>query len=426
AAEAAPVATAQPPKALPLTDYLATISAPPKASPDAGAPLSADGLARMTLTEPGEFKPFQCYGNLAAEIAQRDGAAVLKLTLGQKNKEWAGGAWWNVPTPAGLKQADVAGIAFGFQGDGTMPREAFLTVKLKDGRSFKSNAQAKIFEDTAWREIVLRPADFAGKDGEPDLSQIARIDFSCVGPLFESRNTAQLGGFALLTRGAAEPRVERLAGRLPAPKALDKAVLTLPMVAEAVITADGDPSEEAWAKAVGFTMDEDAVPAWQKIGSHLAEGSRKQGEGARFWLLGTKSGLALVADVEKGEGAPVAGVKDWYTGDCVELFVDAKLERKKPSKQVFLAYRRPGSDRPASSAANTSIGRVRTARGYALEAVIPWSELGFAGVPAGEFGLDLQLDVGDADGRRLQLTYATGTNEAWITAERYLTVRIAP
>lgn len=426
AAETAPATAAQPPKALPLADYLATISAPPKASPDAAAPLSVDGLARMPLTEMGEFKPFQCYGNLTAEVAQRDGSATLKLVLGKKNMEWAGGVWWNVPTPAGLKQADVAGIAFGFQGDGTMPREAFMTVKLKDGRSFKSTALAKIFEDSTWREVTLRPADFAGKDGEPDLSQITRIDFTCVGPLFESHNTAQLGGFALLTRGAAESRVERLAGKLPAPKALATAALTLPMVAEAAITADGDPSEDAWTKAVGFAMDEDAVPAWQKIGSHLAEGSRKQGELARFWLLGTKSGLALVADVEKGEGAPVAGVKEWYTGDCVELFIDAKLERKKPSKQVFLAYRRPGADRAASSAANTSIGRVRTARGYALEAVIPWTELGFAGVPAGEFGLDLQLDVGDADGRRLQLTYATGTNEAWITSERFLTVRLAP
>ncbi len=43
-----------------------------------------------------------------------------------------------------------------------------------------------------------------------------------------------------------------------------------------------------------------------------------------------------------------------------------------------------------------------------------------------EFGLDLQLDVGDADGRRLQMTYATGTNEAWITSERFLTMRISP
>lgn len=417
-------AAAQPPKVLPLADYLATISAPPKVSPEA-APLAADGLSRMPLTDPADWKPFQAYGNLKVEAAQHDGTAVLKLLVGMHNKEWAGGAWWNVAPVGGLKPADVAGIAFGFQGDGTMPREAFVQVKLTDGRSFKSKNLGKLFEDNAWREVVLQPADFAGKDGEPDLSQVARIDFGCVGPLFEARNVGLLGGFALLTRGIAESRVERLVGKLPAPQPLAAAAVSVPLV-DAAITADGDPAEDAWAKAVGFAMDEDAVPAWQKIGSHLAEGSRKQGEGARFWLLATKAGLALVADVDKGEGAPVAGAKGWWMGDCVELFTDAKLERKKPSKQIFLAYRRPGSDRPACSATTATIGRVRTARGYALEALIPWGELGFAGLPEGEFGLDLQLDVGDADGRRLQLTYATGTNEAWITSERYLTVRITP
>lgn len=419
------VAAAQPPKTLPLGDYLATISAPPKVSPEAAAPLSADGLSRMPLTDPADWKPFQAYGNLKVEAAQHDGTAVLKLLVGKHNKEWAGGGWWNVAPVGGLKQADVAGLAFAFQGDGTMPREAFVQVKLKDGRSFKSKNLGKLFEDNAWREVVLQPADFAGKDGEPDLSQLARIDFGCVGPLFEARNVGLLGGFALLTRGVAESRVERLVGKLPAPAPLAAATLTVPLV-DAAITADGDPSEEAWAKAVGFAMNEDAVPAWHKIGSHLAEGSRKQGEGARFWLLATKAGLALVADVDKGEGAPVGPKKEWWLGDCVELFTDAKLERKKPSKQIFLAYRRPGSDRPACSAATASIGRVRTARGYALEALIPWGELGFAGLPEGEFGLDLQLDVGDADGRRLQMTYATGTNEAWITSERFLTVRISP
>jgi hypothetical protein len=420
------VTAEQPPKVMPLGEFLATISAPPTFSDEATAPLTADGLARMPLTDPADWKPFQAYGNLKVEITQHDSAPVLKLLVGQHTKDWSAGAWWNVPPVGGLAQADVAGLAFGFQGDGTMPREAFVQVKLKDGRSFKSKNLGKLFEDNTWREVVLQPADFAGKDGEPDLSTIVRIDFGCVGPLFEARNVGLLGGFALLTRGVAESRVERLTGRLPAPQPLAAATLTVPLVADAAISADGDPSEAAWASAVGFAMDEDAVPAWHRIGSFLAEGSRKQGEGARFWLLATSNGLALVADVDKGAGAPVAGKRDWYQGDCIELFTDAKLERKKPSKQIFLAYRRPGSDRPACSAAGATVGRVRTASGYALEALIPWTELGFAGVPTGAFGLDLQLDVGDADGRRLQMTYATGTNEAWITSERFLTLRISP
>lgn len=428
-AEAAPApADGTPPKTMPVQEFLAAISTVPKAAAETAAPLSADGLSRLALTQPADWKPYQAYGNIKVEpAALADGTPVLTLLVGKHNpKDWAGGAWWNVAPVGGLKAADVAGLAFGFQGDGTMPRELFISLKLKDGRSFKSRNLAKLFEDTAWREVTLQPADFAGKDGEPDLAAVARIDVSCIGPLMENRHVGKLGAFNLLTRGIAEVKVERLTGRLPAPAPLAGAALTVPLLPDAAITADGDPSEEAWSKAVGFVMDEDAVPAWHKIGSHLAEGARKQGEKARFWLLATKAGLALVADVEKGAGAPVAGVRDWYTGDCVELFTDAKLERKKPTKQIFLAYRRPGSDRPACSAAGATIGRVRTARGYALEALIPWGDLGFAGGPQGEFGLDVQVDIGDADGRRMQMTYATGTNEAWITSERFLTIRLAP
>ena len=35
------------------------------------------------------------------------------------------------------------------------------------------------------------------------------------------------------------------------------------------------------------------------------------------------------------------------------------------------------------------------------------------------------VDVGDADGRRLLLSFGTGTNEGWITAARYLKVSLA-
>ena len=46
-------------------------------------------------------------------------------------------------------------------------------------------------------------------------------------------------------------------------------------------------------------------------------------------------------------------------------------------------------------------------------------------MPTGPFGIDLQVDVGDADGRRLLLSFGTGTNEGWITAARYLKVSLA-
>lgn len=41
-------------------------------------------------------------------------------------------------------------------------------------------------------------------------------------------------------------------------------------------------------------------------------------------------------------------------------------------------------------------------------------------MPTGPFGIDLQVDVGNADGRCLMLSLSTGTNEGWISTQRYL------
>jgi len=242
----------------------------------------------------------------------------------------------------------------------------------------------------------------------------------------DSQHNVKIGSIFLLTRGVAEAKVDKIAGALPPVGVLATPEISLPFISNAVIIADGDFGEAFWAKAIGFTLDENQVPAWQKIGSYIAEGSRKQEEKARFWLLGTPAGLAIVADIEKGAGAPVASKTDWYRGDCVEVFTDVTRTTGKPSKQIFLAYRRPGLDRGTSSAPGAYVGRIRTARGYALEAVIPWSDLGFSEIPSKPFGLDLQVDVGDADGRRLMLSLGTGTNEAWITTQRYLVAHLTP
>jgi hypothetical protein len=418
---AAPVAAT-----LAVSDFLAKVSAPVKPVEEPAAALDANGLARMELTDLAGWKSYQAYGNLKGTVENRDGISVLDLSFGQHTKDWHGGTWFNTAPVGGLKAEDAVALSFGFQGDGTLPQKCMVTLKLKDGRSFTSRNLNALFEDTAWRPVVLKPEDFAEKDkqGTPDLATITRLDFSCAGPLMDSRHTAKLGAFALLTRGAAEVKVERLGGALPAVGTLAAPEISIPFVADAAIGADGDPGEAAWAQAVGFAMDEGEVPVWHKIGSFVAEGSRKQGETARFWLLATPAGLAMVADIEKGAGAPVNSKPDWYRGDCVEVFTDVTLARGKPSQQVFLAYRRPGLDRGTSSAPGASVGRMRTARGYALEAVIPWSDLGFTDMPTTAFGIDFQVDVGDADGRRLMLSLGTGTNEAWISAQRFLAARI--
>ena len=412
---------------LSVSNYLAKVSAPPTAAEEPVAPLSADGLGRMELTDIAGWKAYQAYGNLKGAVGNEKGTSILNLSFGQHTKDWFGGTWFLSPPAGGMKAEDAVGITFKIQGDGTLPRQANVIVKTHDGTAWTSRNLNQEFEDTTWHDVVLRPADFTSKaGGVPNFATIARVEFGCNGPLMDSQHNIKLGSLFLLTRGVAEAKVDKIGGALPPVSVLAKPELALPFITNAVIIADGDPSEAFWSKAVGFAMDEDQVPAWQKIGSFVAEGSRKQGELARFWLLGTPAGLAIVTDVEKGMGAPVASKTDWYRGDCVEVFTDVTLSRGKPTKQLFLAYRRPGLDRGTSSAPGASVGRIRTARGYALEAVIPWTDLGFSGIPNAPFGLDLQIDVGDADGRRLMLSLATGTNEAWITTQRYLVAHLTP
>ena len=244
------------PGTLSLEDYIAAISAVSHEEEKVPELTSPDGLTRLPMTHPEEWKSYQAYNNLKVETATReDGTPILRWRVGGHTQDWSGGGWWNVTPLGGLKQEDVAGFAFEFCGDGTMPREMYLTLKLSNGNSFKTRNISELFEDVSWREVVLQAGDFSGKEGIVDFSKITRIDLACVGPLMESRHVAEIGAFQLLTRGVAEVRVETLAGSLPEPVSLKAPSLVIPFVEAADIVPDGDPSEPAWAKAIGFSMN---------------------------------------------------------------------------------------------------------------------------------------------------------------------------
>jgi Domain of unknown function (DUF1083). len=65
-----------------------------------------------------------------------------------------------------------------------------------------------------------------------------------------------------------------------------------------------------------------------------------------------------------------------------------------------------------------------TPEGYAMEIVIPWSELGVTPNAGTSFGIDFQINFGGPSGRYLQYSYATGTNEAWFSSARYLKISL--
>lgn len=381
-------------------------------------------------------KHFQTYGNIHAEITpSSEHGSVLQARFGKVNQEWAGGFWF-MTSPAAIDAKDCTGLAFTFKGDGTQPREAYLSIRDDQGASYRSKNLNSLFEYDGWQEVALTAADFglspeiAKKNPEltktlpatPDLTRTKRIDFVCIGPLMDRASTGLFSAFHLLSAPVTATEFA-----LPKPAAAASDSLTIPFVADADINADGTPDEAAWSKALSFSMKENAVPAWHSFGSHVVSGKHLHDEGADFWLLATDKGLALIAKIHTGRPGVVAERPEYYQNDCLEVFVDATNAGGKPDKQIFLAYRQANSDAASSNDPSIQIGRANTPDGYVLEAFLPWNALGFPARPTGTFGMELQLDFAEPGrGRTLQMVYGTGTNEAWIKSDRFLKFKIQP
>ncbi|HBC88703.1 MAG TPA: hypothetical protein DCZ94_17305 [Lentisphaeria bacterium] len=383
------------------------------------------------------------YGNMKMEIIpDAEKEQVLRAQFGKVTKDWHGGIWTNIAAPSNIKPEDCLGFGFTFKGDGTLPRDSFLYLKLQGGAAYKSKNLNKIFETDGWQDVLLTAADFtpdpdyvkknpdAAKNlpQVPDWKNVNRIDFVCVGPLMDQQSVGLVGKFYFsLAKSAAS---EAQSGgdfkkNLPEPGSPKTPSIVIPFVADAAIKADGAIDEDVWKKSLGIAMDEDKVPEWHFFGSHVVDGKRLNDEGANFWLLATKAGLAIIAEVKNGKPEVVTEKADWYGGDCVEVFSDVENKGGKPTKQLFLAYKRANVDRAAASDNGIQIGRANLENGYLLEALIPWQALGFNDVPAGEFGIEFQLDFGrKGAGRVLQMTYGTGTNEAWIKSDKYIKAKI--
>jgi hypothetical protein len=416
------------PDLLPLTTFFELANrSQTKETPSAAAGTSA---VRHTIKSFVADKNHRTYGNILAEITpDSEHGSVLKARFGKVNQEWAGGFWF-MTAPAGIDAKDCTGLTFTFKGDGTQPREAYLTVRDEQGASYRSKNLNSLFENDGWQEVRLTAADFslspeiAKKNpalaetlpSAPDLTRTTRIDFVCIGPLMDRASTGLFAAFHLLS-----PPEAVVEFPLPKPATAASDSLTIPYIADAVITTDGKPDEDVWAKALSFAMDEDAVPAWHSFGSHVVSGKHLHGEGAGFWLLATDKGLALIGNIRTGRPDIVAERPEYYQNDCLEVFVDAANAGGKPDKQIFLAYRQANRDVASANDPAIRIGRAATPEGYVLEALIPWNALGFPARPAGTFGMELQLDFAEPGrGRTLQMVYATGTNEAWIKSDRFL------
>ena len=141
--------------------------------------------------------------------AEKDPPGTLRVQFGKTNEAWHGGFWFPLAFPKDVAPVDCAGFGFSFQGDGTVPQDAFLTLKTSDGTAYRSKNLREIFKQTQWGDIVLEAKDFSldpeeakknpekakAYSGTPDWSAIARMDFVCVGPLMNEAPVGKFGRF---------------------------------------------------------------------------------------------------------------------------------------------------------------------------------------------------------------------------------------
>jgi hypothetical protein len=425
------------PALIPLADYFKKINL----LSDAPQAAAIKAYSKLVLKKFTGAKDCHRYGN--TRISTGTDAAkgrVLAAQYGKVTQEWYGGIWWSVRQPAKPLSKKVAGFGLTFKGDGTRPRDTFLNLSTSDGGKYRSQNLNTMFEDDSWNEIVLSPGEFrldpslAKKNPQkaaslakvPDLSTVTRCDLTCVGPLMNQQSNAMLAEvFLAIKKPAVAQAVNPFKVKLPAPGKPASKKVQIPFVPRGSVKADGVIDEAVWTRAVAVTMDEEEVPDWHFFGSHIVTGQRERDQKAQFWLLASGDGLAFLANVTTGNRDVTAEEPDWWKNDCVELFSDVDDKGGKPSKQIFLSYKRSGQDRAASSDAKVKIARAKLKDGYVLEALIPWHSLGFQGLPLEEFGVEFQVDFArPGDGRVLQMCYGTGTNEAWMKSDQYLRAQI--
>ncbi len=136
--------------------------------------------------------------------AEQEPPGTLRVQFGKVNDNWFGGFWLPLVFPPGVASADCAGFGFSFKGDGTVPRDAFLTLKTTAGVAYRSRNLRELFKQDRWGDVTLGEKDFTldpeyaknnpdkAPAGAPDWAAVNRMDFACVGPLM---NEAPVGKF---------------------------------------------------------------------------------------------------------------------------------------------------------------------------------------------------------------------------------------
>ena len=150
-----------------------------------------------------------------AKASEQEPPETLRVQFGKANDAYFGGLWLPLAFPAGAASADCSGFGFTFKGDGTVPQDCFLTLKAKDGTTYRSKNLRELFKQTTWGDVTLGAKDFAldpdfakknpdkaqAYSGTPDWSAVTRLDLCCVGPLAKDAPVGKFTRFFFTVKG---------------------------------------------------------------------------------------------------------------------------------------------------------------------------------------------------------------------------------
>jgi photosystem II stability/assembly factor-like uncharacterized protein len=216
--------------------------------------------------------------------AGQDPRDALRVQFGKVNDGWHGGFWLPLKFPADAKAAACGGFGFTFQGDGTLPRDCFLTLKTTTGATYRSRNLREVFQRKQMGDVVLGAKDFVldpdyakshpdeakAYAGTPDWAAVNRMDFVCVGPLMNEAPVGFFSRFFFVLGSASQQHVVREFSK-------DQALQTYGnirvgaaqggTVYSVAVAAKNPKLVFAATEGAGLVASRDAGATWQELGT---------------------------------------------------------------------------------------------------------------------------------------------------------------
>ena len=224
------------------------------------------------------------------KLAPAEDAGVLRVQYGKVNGAYFGDIWLSSNFPSTAKASDCIGIGFTLKGDGSLPKDSFLIIKTNTGVTYRSKNLNTLYQNTEWRDIVLKAEDFVldptylkshpdaatTQPATPEWAAVVRLDLPCSGPLPTEATVSKLKKFffALTPANAtAQPQLVTILD-FSAPDA-EKSIqsagninLGAPLAAPISGVAVA-PTNPAWivasSRESGLIMSKDAGRTWTEL-----------------------------------------------------------------------------------------------------------------------------------------------------------------